>query len=147
MNTYRYYPSLKIYHPNSRGMGSALMFKLIPFVNGDPDSGALFVYITPQVGNRYIWLDDHCVRLNFEDVARMLMVFRGETESINDGAGIIRSDCRFIMSHVIEPVCGYRMTLIRDNSITDFMLKPTEALGISLALEHSMAKLVFEMEG
>lgn len=139
--------SIKIYHPSSRGVGSALMLELIPFVYGLPDSGRLEINIAPQDGDEYDWAYDLCVSLDFEDVARMLMVFRGETESINDGKGITRRDCTFNISHVIEPIHGYRMILTSGNRLVAFMLKPAEALGISLALEHSMSKLVFEMEG
>ena len=142
-----YHPSLKIYHPSSRGVGSALMLELIPFAYGDCYSGKLEINIAPQDGDEYEWSQSICVGLDFEDVARMLMVFRGETESINDGNGIIRRECTFNMSHVIEPVHGYRMILTKGDRLATFMLKPAEALGISLALEHSMAKLVFDMEG
>lgn len=137
--------SLKIYHPSSRGVGSALFLELIP-LNGLPDSGKLDIYIAPQNGNEYDWRWDLHVSLDFDDVARMLMVFRGETESINDGAGITQMECTFNMSHVIEPIHGYRMIMTSGNRLAAFMLKPAEALGISLALEHSMGKLVFEME-
>ena len=123
-----------------------MRFELHPFKVGDLDSGRIEMGIAPQDGDVFVWTNALCVSLDFDDVARMLMVFRGETESINDGAGIIRRDCKFNMSHVIEPVCGYMMILTRGNRLVEFMLKPAEALGISLALEHSMAKLVFEME-
>lgn len=140
-----YHPSIKIYHPSSRGVGSALRLELLPFVYGDPDSGKLVLNLAPQDDDGYNWSHAITVILDFEDVARMLMVFRGETESINDGNGITCRDCTFNISHVIEPVCGYRMILTRGNRLVAFMLKPAEALGISLALEHSMAKLVFEI--
>lgn len=139
--------SIIMYHPSSRGVGSALRFELHPYKVEDPDSGRIEVGVAPQDGDRFAWEDALCVRLGFEDVSRMLMVFRGEIESINDGKGITRRDCTFNMSHVIEPVCGYRIILTRGDRLVAFMLKPAEALGISLALEHSMAKLVFEMEG
>lgn len=145
MNTY---PSLKIYHPNSRGMGSALKIELIPFVYGDPRSGKLVITIASQDGDEYDWSRAMYENLDFEDVARMLQVFRGETESINDGAGITHWFVyKFNMTHVIEPVCGYEMMLTNGDRVATFRLKPAEALGISLALEQSMAKLVFEMEG
>lgn len=143
-----YHPSMKIYHPSSCGVGSALMLELIPFAYGERYSGRLEINIAPQVGEEYEWSQSICVSLDFDDVAQMLMVFRGETESINDGAGIPIGDCTFNMRHVIEPVHGYRMILTKgDRLLIAFMLKPAEALGISLALEQSMAKLVFEMEG
>lgn len=138
--------SIIMYHPSWRGVGSALRFELHPFKVGDPDSGRIEMGIAPQDGDIFAWADAMFVSLDFEDVSRMLMVFRGETESINDGKGITRRDCTFNISHVIEPVCGYRMILTRGNRLVAFMLKPAEALGISLALEQSMAKLVFEME-
>ena len=134
-------------HPSSRGVGSALRFELHPYKVGDPDSGRIEIGIASQDLDVFVWTNALCISLDFEDVSRMLMVFRGETESINDGAGIIRRDCKFNMSHVIEPVHGYRMILTRGNRLAAFMLKAAEALGISLALEQSMAKLVFEMEG
>ena len=142
-----YHPSIKIYHPSSRGVGSALMLELIPFAYGDPYSGKLEINIAPQDGDEYEWSQSICMGLDFEDVSRMLMVFRGETESINDYAGITIRDCTFNMRHVIEPVNGYRMILTKGDRLVAFTLKPAEALGISLALEQSMAKLVFEMEG
>ena len=143
------YPSLTIYHPSSRGVGSALRLKLIPFVYDDPHrSGKLEIKIAKQDGDEYDWSCALYENLDFEDVTRMLMVFRGEAESINDGAGITHWWTHtFNMSHVIEPVHGYRMMLTSGDRLAAFMLKPAEALGISLALEQSMSKLVFEMEG
>ena len=139
--------SIKIYHPSSRGVGSALKLKLIPFVYGDPRSGKLVITIAKQDGDEYDWSRAMYENLDFEDVARMLQVFRGETESINDGAGITHWFVHKLnMTHVIEPICGYEITLTNGDRVATFTLKPAEALGISLALEHSMAKLVFEME-
>lgn len=139
--------SIIMYHLSSRGVGSALRFNLCPIKIGDLDSGKIEIAMAPQNGNGFNWADTMCVRLNFDDVARMLMVFRGETESINDGSGITSGDSTFNMSHVIEPINGYRMILTMGDRLAAFMLKPAEALGISLALEHSMDKLVFDMEG
>ena len=139
--------SITMYHPSSRGVGSAVRFKLYPLKIGDLESGTIEIVMAPQDVDGFIWSDSLHVSLDFKDVASMLMVFRGETESINDGKGITRRDCTFNISHVIEPVCGYRMILTSGDRLAAFMLKPAEALGISLALEHSMAKLVFEMEG
>lgn len=139
--------SIIMYHYSSRGVGSALRFELHPYKVGDPDSGRIEMGIAPQKRDLFDWSNALYVSLGFEDVARMLMVFRGETESINDGKGITCRECTFNMSHVIEPVHGYRMILTKGDRLVAFMLKPAEALGISLALEQSMAKLVFEMEG
>lgn len=139
--------SITMYHPSSCGVGSALRFELHPYKVEDPDSGRIEVGIAPQDGDRFAWEDVLCVSLGFEDVSRMLMVFRGEIESINDGKGITRRDCTFNMRHVIEPVCGYEMMLTNGDRVATFTLKSAEALGISLALEQSMSKLVFEMEG
>lgn len=140
-----YHPSLTIYHPSPLGVDSALRLKLIPFEYEKPNSGKLVITIALHDGADYDWSRALYENLDFEDVSRMLQVFRGETESINDGAGITHWwTHKFNMSHVI---CGYKMMLSDGNRTYEFMLKPAEALGISLAIEQSMSKLVFEMEG
>lgn len=164
---------LSIYHPNARGTGGALKMSIVPAShNGE---GKVWMMVARQslgvhTGHtqsgagcpRFNWDDAICASLGPVDVARLLMVFRGECESVNDGAGIFmrfpveRLDAvKVTLRHVIEPVAGYQFEFIhsfRESGEKDaetktetgrVFLVEAEALAMSLALEQSMRLLAF----
>ena len=160
-------PSLAIYHANGKGTGSAMKLELYPLRVGDLDSGAIYATFAPQVtlGDRrttppvyptFDWDNALKVKLDFTNLAKVLQVLRGETESIDEGKGLFHryaDKCQVIkFRHMIEPVCGYSLevaeTLVdittqnRDRKAYIF-LSSAEALGLSLAIEHSFAAIAF----
>ena len=160
-------PSLAFYHANGKGTGSAMKMELYPARVGNPDSGAIYATIAPQasVGDRsstppiyprFDWDNALKVKLDFTDLTMILQVLRGETESIDDGKGLFHrydDKCQVIkFRHMIEPVCGYSMEVTealvdvnaqnREREVRIF-LSTAEALGMSLAIEHSFASLAF----
>ena len=84
-------------------------------------------------------------------------MLRGETESIDEGKGLFHryaDKCQVIkFRHMIEPVCGYSLEVCekisRDNGLhtientARIFLSNAEALGLSLAIEHSLAAIAF----
>ena len=161
-------PTLKLYHANGKGTGCALSLSLYPLRVGDLESGAILATFAPQktLGDRrttppvyphFDWDNDSVtVRLDFNDLAKMLQVFRGETESIEDGKGLFHryaDKCQVIkFRHMIEPVCGYSLEVSETSTDADaqtsdrkayIFLSSAEALGLSLAIEHSFAAIAF----
>lgn len=141
---------ITLYRPNGKGTGAKARFAT------ETDGGLLSIELTPQ--KTVASLSDGTTRsfptfdttrksritLQALDLAEMLMVLRGERESIADGKGIyvIKQGvtCCLQFSHVIEPRCGYNLTVATSfadgiayrNSI---FLGMSEALFLSLAIE------------
>lgn len=160
-------PSLTFYHANGKGTGSAMKLELYPARVGDPDSGAIYATIatqsslgdrrsTPPVYPRFDWDNALKVKLDFTDLSKVLQVLRGETESIDEGKGLFHryADKYQLIKfrHMIEPVCGYSLEVYEtsandgervNESTARIFLSNAEALGLSLAIEHSFAAIAF----
>ena len=160
-------PSLVLYHANGKGTGSAMKMELYPARVGDPDSGAIYATIAPQstfgdltstppIYPRFDWGNAIKVRLDFTDLAMLLQVLLGETESIDDGHGLFHSyndrRQRISFRHLVEPIVGYSMEVMEssdkdENTYVErkihFFLSTAEALGLSFAIEHSFAAIAF----
>ncbi len=158
----KFRPSLAFYHPNAKGTGGALKLELHP-AHDDTD-GSIWATVANQltVGNpcgptpdypRFDWETSVCVKLDFTDLTKMLQVFRGECESLEDGKGLCHRGVRGIahihMRHMTEPRAGYMFEVYRsgipgseDRSARIF-LRPNEALGLRLAIEDSMGVVCF----
>ena len=162
---------LSIYHPNGHGTGSALKMSIVPATNNC--DGKVWMMAARQslcIGHTpsdvrhplFDWDGAICASLGPVDAARLLMVFRGECESVNDGAGIfIRfpgENCDAVkvsLRHVVEPVSGYAFEFTHSfredgeksaetkTETARVSLVAAEALAISLALEQSMGLLAF----
>lgn len=137
--------SITLYHPDKTGSGSALRMELTPFRVGVPESGKLTFLISSQDGDGFSFADSIGVRLNFDEVSQVLQVFRGETKSLRSGC-VTRRNCVFNMVHTVEPEAGYAMIISNGDKTVSFTLKPHEALGLSLAIEVSMSRLVFDVD-
>lgn len=131
---------LKIFHPNSKKTGAVLKFGETPahtvfqiFPQGSPKGGF------PD----FDWDAGVSFTADWHDLAKMLMVFRGECESLGDGSGMSYPNdagwSKLMLRHVIEPVHCYAMEIynLRDGveSRGIFNLSPAEALGLSLIIE------------
>lgn len=158
-------PSLNLYHPNAKCTGSAIKFTLHPA--HDDVSGCIMLQVVPQktVAQRdaesgmihslpsFDFEKAITVKLCFEDVCKFLEVFRGYHESIEDGKGLFHvTTSRTVairLAHMIEPVAGYRLSLVEHNLDSgerreiQFYISPSEALGICGAFDGSLAALAF----
>lgn len=132
---------LKIFHPNAKGTGSCL--KVTQIVGGD-----VMLTIYPQKqscglpdfnwGDGVSFIADWCI------LSEVLMVFRGERESLNDGMGIVHgmsdgAKYRLRLRHIIEPMSAYMLDVDRafSGEIEErhFLIHNAEALGLSRIIE------------
>ena len=159
----QYRPKLSFYHPNGKSTGCAAQFELHPA--HDNTDGSIMMKVANQmtVGNRmgpnptfprFDWENATTVKLDFNDLTKMLQVFRGETESIEEGRGLYhrtaKASTRIVLRHLVEPVQGYSLELYRtvagkdDNETRSHMLlTPAEALGLCEAIAGSMYLVSF----
>ena len=154
-------PTLAFYKANAKGSGCAMKMELHP-AHGQTD-GSIMVTLANQmtIGDRrgpnptfphFDWENAICVKLDFSDLSKMLQVFRGECESIEDGRGLVHRSPEGLayirLAHLIEPIPGYRLEVefyagegrIEKRSI---MLAPYEALGLVAAIESSLVVICF----
>lgn len=158
-------PSLTFYHANGKGTGSAIKLELYPARVDDPNSGAIYATIatqsslgdrrsTPPIYPSFDWDNALKVKLDFTDLAKVLQVLRGETESIDEGKGLFHcydDKCQVIkFRHMVEPVCGYSLEAAETFADAQcqerkmhIFLSTAEALGLSLAIEHSFSAIAF----
>ena len=145
----KYRPKLTFFHPTSKGTGCALSLELHPA--HDRTDGCIMMRVANQmtIGNRmgpnptfprFDWENVICVKLDFNDLTKMLQVFRGECESIEEGKGLYhataRATTRIVLRHLVEPTQGYSLELYRTmangggEARAHMLLSPAEALGI-----------------
>lgn len=161
MQQMRYRPSLAFYHPKPTGAGSALKLELHPA--HDQTDGSIWATIAPQISKanfsaptpiyaRFGWENAIVTKLDFSDLTQMLMVFRGETESIEDGMGLIhktaRATTRILLRHVCDMKDGYslefyRTTADHTESSAYIFLTRNEAVGLVAAIESSFGVICF----
>ena len=153
-------PTLTMYHPNGKGTGSAIRLELHPA--HDDTAGSIMATIATQLttGNcmgsmlvypRFDWEGAITVKLDFTDISKMLQVFRGECESIEDGRGLFhkstRGTTKITLRHIVEPIHGYMLEFYRKTSEEDsnarIFLSPYEALGLATAIASSMGVICF----
>ena len=163
MNTKINHPSLVFHRANAKGTGSAMKMELHP-AHGDT-AGCIMMSLASQktVGDyrgpnpiypTFDWENAICVKLDFIDLSKMLQVFRGEYESIEDGRGLVHrspSGLTYIrLAHLVEPIPGYRLEVefhagaggVEKRTV---MLAPYEALGLTAAIESSLGVICFGM--
>jgi len=157
-----YRPKQTFYHPNGKGTGCAVAMSLHPA--HDDVSGSIMMSVANQmtVGDRraevptfsrFDWENAIRVKLDFNDLCKMLQVFRGECESIDDGHGLYhrspRGTTRILLRHMIEPVNGYSLELYRvsadgnDERRAHMLFTPAEATGICESICGSMYLICF----
>ena len=154
-------PTLTMYHPNGKGTGSAIRMELHPA--HDDTAGSIMATIATQLttGNcmgsmpvypKFDWEGAITVKLDFTDISKMLQVFRGECESIEDGRGLFhkstRGTTKIMLRHLVEPINGYMLEVYRKTSDSEdsnarIFLSPYEALGLATAIESSMGVICF----
>jgi len=158
----QYRPSLAFYHANAKGTGCAMKLALHP-AHDDTD-GCIMLTMANQltIGDRmspnpvfpkFDWDGRLTVKLDFSDLTRMVQVFRGERESLEDGKGLYHRTARFmtriVLRHMVEPFSGYSLELYRtsnggtEESSARIVLFDWEALGLCLAIENSFGVISF----
>ena len=154
-------PTWTMYHPNGKGTGSALRLELYPA--HDQTSGSIYATLAPQktVGARtaeevtyptFDWEKTITIKLDIMDLAQILQVLRGCTESLADGKGLfhrsLTANAVIKFEHRIEPVPCYLLEVSRKPVVGDveriwFMLRTTEAFALSEAISHALVYLAF----
>lgn len=153
-------PELSFYHANAKGTGSAMKLSLHP-ARGNKD-GCIMLTMARQrtTGNGQIpyatfsWESRLTVKLDFQDLSKIVQVFRGECESIEEGRGLYHTTAgfstRIVLRHIVEPFSCWSLELYRsakgrkaDDASARIVLSPNEALGLCLAIENSFGLLCF----
>lgn len=154
-------PKLSFFHASPRGTGCAMMLELLPahgltegcimmtlanqLTIGDR-RGPNPVYPTFDMENRMV------VKLGFLDLAKMLQVFRGECETIDEDKGLYHRTAKFTsritLRHVIEVSSGYALDIFRygggvEDQHAGIVLSSAEAMGLAKAIEDSLGVLCF----
>lgn len=156
-----YRPSLRFFHPSPKGNGGALKMELHP-AHGNVD-GSIWVKAANQMTigchagpnptfPRFDWENAITVKLDFSDLCKMLQVFRGECESLENDLGICHRSSmgmtRIKLRHLIGQVQGYSFELYRtpahgEETRTHILFRDWEALGIEEAIAGSMSVITF----
>ena len=165
MNTKIYRPDLTLYKANAKCTGCAMKMELHPA--HDQTSGCIMMSLASQktVGDyrgpnpiypTFDWENAICVKLDFIDLSKMLQVFRGECESIEEGRGLVHRSPKGLtyikLAHQVELIPGYRLevnlcdgvVIVEQRSV---MLAPYEALGLVAAIESSLGVICFGVPG
>ena len=151
---------LVLCHINDKGTGSAVKFAVVPA--SCYETGGLKVTFAHQSGKAIDWKNTSIETLmEFEDVAKLLEVLRGETESINNNIGLrferiaegfsghLSVPCKMYFKHILEPESGYRFNVHESGNGIDeglnwtIILTNAEAMGLAIALENSMSAIAF----
>lgn len=138
--------SKKYSHINSKGTGCQMV--VTPFAAWNGEEGSVKFSFYPQKG--IIQYDEDCMEFfcNSEEVAKIIAVFRGMQENIDEGNGLRRMGLVMNLEHTINPN-GYRFTITdKTDDVSkslSIMLDTYEAMELGLALEGIMGKLVFGM--
>lgn len=145
---------LKLYDPTCRGTGCAIGLELHPATAEQEGSIILEMAHQRTVNGKdseFDWSDTVCVRLGFNELTKILQVFRGECESIDGGKGLFfrePSVKRLVLDHRVEPVCGYSLEVF-DEPVGGaerrfaILLTNAEALGICEAIVGAMVLVAF----
>jgi len=157
-----YRPNLSFYHPNPKGTGCALKMNLHPA--HDDEGGCIMVRMANQVSAaaqregkinfaRFDWENSICVKLDFNDLCKVLQVLRGECESIENGKGLYHrsrlASTRIVLRHLLEPIAGYSLEFYRtttgasDSTHSHILINCAEALGLCEAISGSMSVIGF----
>ena len=155
-------PRMALYHANPKGTGCAIKMELHP-AHGMEDGGIFCTFANQKtVGNRlgnppifptFDWDNAITVKLDFNDLSKMMQVFRGECESIDNDHGLYHRTAtamtRIQLRHLIDPVSGYSFEVYRtpagggEEVRSLFLMTTAEALGICEAIGGCMYLVAF----
>ena len=147
---------LKIYHPNAKGMGSALTLELHPAhdeVRGnivvsiaaqkavsayEEDEHGGFIHTIPAgILPTFNWENAISVKLDANELAQMIEVLRGYKENLNDGKGFFHrtktANICITFKHCIEPLPCYVLNITRKEVVGE-----TRGIGITLTMSEAI---------
>lgn len=154
-------PTFNICHANGKGTGTAMKVELNHAEGIAEGSVVISLVRQTSVATRegckpvyptFGWGDRITVKLDPIEVERVLEVFAGNTEAINDGQGLFHArvdgtTAVFKLRHHINPVPCYLLTIEEtEDGETDqrnIALSPTEAGMLYHGLVASMGLLLF----
>lgn len=147
-------PAITMCHANMKGTGTAIRLELHP-ARTDSD-GSILATIAPQNAMKPVasfdWNNSISVRLCLMDLAKILQVFRGQHESIDDGKGLCHrtsKGCTVVrLSHLIEPIVGYVLDVSHEPLVGEtvrlvFSMTYDEAFAICEAIDNAMLYVAF----
>jgi len=152
-------PAFTLYHPNPRGTGSAIAFRVVEatpqqagFVQIEFARQQTIGDVERRVFPTFDWKGRIIARLNPMEVGEMLRVLRGMEESIRNGNGFQhRTDActsKITIAHIVESSPCYQMKVFQetiageDREITIY-ITPAEAFTLEAGLSASMGRLCF----
>lgn len=133
-------------HPNAKGTGCILEFELHPA--HDRVEGSIFVTFAAQktlgsyengrkIMPTFDWEGRVTIRLDVNEVAELLEVFRGYREKLADGNGIFHRTAKantiITLEHRLEPVPGYLFCVSRKSAEGEL-----KRLGVLLSMKETM---------
>lgn len=152
-------PSFQLYHPNSKGNGSAIGIRVVPASLKVQGCVQLEIARQMTVGNveqkvfpTFNWKDRIIVRLTPVEVAEVCRCIRGVTHSIRDGAGFVhRTDggvSKVTLVHVVEPRESFQLKVTHETIAgvdreVSFYIYPAEAFAIEAGLFAAMGALCY----
>ena len=162
-NSVRHYrPRLTFYKANGKCTGGALQLEVHP-AHDDVDGSIMATFANQlTVGDRHVvppkfatfdWDNSICVKLDFNDLTRMLEVFRGIKESIEDGKGLFHvspaGSTKISLRHLVEYDGAYAFEVSRskpgspESKSAHIILSSSEAYGLAMAIEDSLGVICF----
>lgn len=156
-------PSVTFYHANPKGTGCAAQFSLRP-ANDEADGCVMLKianqatvgipHVTPPTVSLFDWENTIDVKLDFNDLCKIMQVFRGEEEEIDYGKGLYHMmsgfSTKIVLRHIIDPVLCYRLyvsiiptTKDKEEKYAQILFYPSEALGLCEAFAGSMSRICF----
>lgn len=160
--TRTYRPRFRLYKPNPKGTGCAMELTLHPA--HDLFEGSIMARLSNQltVGDRrgpnptfpsFDWENAIPVKLGFSDLSKMLQVFRGECETLEEDKGLYHRSpsglTHIMLKHLIEPTPGYSLMVSRvtpgaqEGPRAHIFLSSVEASGVTAAVEQSLGYVCF----
>ena len=147
-------PGLAYYHANAKSTGTAVKFRLLPAGQGSA-GGLIATFAQQMAGISYAafdWDNSASVQLGITDCAKVLGVLGDNAGSIDDGKGLFAraGRCAAVL-HLVRrdfPCVGYEFELMScgpDGQQSRFRLELSadEALGLEIALTHSLPLIAF----
>ena len=146
-------PAITICHANARGTGTAIRLELYPArLDVEGSIRATIAQQSSTTPASFDWDNAIPVRIGFLELAKILQVFRGQYESINDGKGLYHRTINGFtvvrLYHRIEPIGGYDLDVSYKSNDGEpvrliFAMTYDEAFALAEAIDHAMIYVAF----
>lgn len=149
-----YLPATTVYHGNYRNTGSAMALRVKAATLRQTGYMQLEIARQLEAGDknkntfhRFDWGNRITLRFTLMECGEILGVFKGNAESLRDGAGIIHKAAKFTMRHMADPIPGYEVKAIVTKDEKDtaaaIVLTMEEGYAIGAAIAAAMGKIAF----